>query len=230
MALDQTFFTEHFPREATAGPGGLAITAPLPSRPAQWRRAGRLIREILDDPSQTEKVFELLEAVGGRGDERTFQDFAGRPEGRGLLASKPSLVDALADRDALAALPEASFGRAYLEFAQRNGFAADGIRQANDRGLGDLNAQLDPHRRWFYDRVGAMHDLWHVLSGYGTDEAGEVALLAFSMGQGLVNRGLWLLIAAAALMAPRSDGFAYQRYLAQAWRRGRRAGPLAMIV
>lgn len=226
MALDQTFFTEHFPEEAASGRGGIAIPPPLPPRPIQWRRARRLVRELLADPSQTEKVFELLEAVGGPGDERTFQAFARRPEGRRLLAEKPSLVDVLSDREVLAALPAASLGRAYLEFAKRNGFAADGLRQANERGLGHLNVQLDPHRRWFYDRVGAVHDLWHVLSGYGTDEAGEVALLAFSMGQGLVNRGLWLLIATAAALAPKADGFAFQRYLAQAWRRGRRAGPL----
>ena len=29
-----------------------------------------------------------------------------------------------------------------------------------------------------------MHDLWHVLTGYGMDEAGEAANLAFSLGAG----------------------------------------------
>jgi ubiquinone biosynthesis protein Coq4 len=104
--------------------------------------------------------------------------------------------------------------------------AADGIEKANEQGLGRLNALLDEHRGWFFDRVGAMHGLWHVLTDYETDEAGEAALLAFSIGQGLSSRTLRLLLLAAAVLAPKSAGFAFQRYLGRALRRGRGAGPL----
>jgi ubiquinone biosynthesis protein COQ4 len=89
-----------------------------------------------------------------------------------------------------------------------------------------VNAQLDLHRRWFYERVNVMHDLWHVLTGYGTDEAGEAALLAFSSAQGLSSRAVRLLIATAVVVGPKSGGLAFQRFLAHAWRRGRRAAPL----
>jgi ubiquinone biosynthesis protein COQ4 len=184
------------------------------------------VRDLISDPDDTEKVFELFEAMGGQGDERTVQRFVSDPEGRLLLVEKPSLLEALAERDRLGSLPEQSFGRAYLRFSERNGFSVDGLLRANERGLGELNARLDPERRWFFERVNLMHDLWHVLTGYDTDAAGESALLAFSAGQGLASRTIWLLLAASMAIAPKREGFAFQRFVLQALRRGRRAAPL----
>ena len=205
----------------------LSLASPPPARPLAWRRSLRLVRALMDDPEQTDLAFELVEAVGGRGDEPLFQAFAASDAGRTLLAERPDLVAALADRAALALLPAESLGRAYLAFAEARDFAADGLQQVSDRTvIGDLNAQLDPERRWFYRRVTAMHDLWHVLTGYNTDEPGEIALLAFSLGQGLGGRGFRLLLAAAAWKEPWAHAFAFQRGLFAAWRRGRWSAPL----
>jgi ubiquinone biosynthesis protein COQ4 len=204
------------------------IAPPPAPRPLDWRRARRLVRALIDDPERTELVFELMDAVGGRGDEPLFQEFARSREGRRLLAERPALVAALDDREALRRLPDRSLGRAYLAFAEARGFAADGLQQANDRGLGAVNAELDPDRRFFYERLTAMHDLWHVLTGYGTDESGEAALLAFSLAQGIADRGVRVILAAAAWHGPWSGGFAFQRQLVAAWRRGRRSARLAL--
>jgi ubiquinone biosynthesis protein COQ4 len=178
------------------------------------------------DPTRTEHVFELFDAAGGRGDDRAFRRFAASREGQALLRERPSLRDALSDADALASLPAGSLGAAYLEFARRRGFTPQGLLDANERGLGHLNARLDPHRLYFFERANVMHDLWHVLTGYDTDEGGEAALLAFSAAQGLSSRAVRLLVATAALVAPKTGGLAFQRGLLQAWRRGRRAAPL----
>jgi ubiquinone biosynthesis protein COQ4 len=70
-----------------------------------------------------------------------------------------------------------------------------------------------------------MHDLWHALTGYGSDEAGEAAVLAFTQGQ-IPQRALAVLVAAAAWLGPWGDALAWQRYLVRAWRRGRRARAL----
>ena len=205
----------------------LSIAPPPAARPFDARRSLRIVRSLIRDPEQTELAFELFDAVGGDGDEPLFQAFAASEAGRALLALRPELVEALADREALAALPAGSFGRAYLAFAEARDFAADGLQQVSDRtAIGELNASLDPERRWFYGRVTAMHDLWHVLTGYATDEPGETALLAFSLGQGLGGRGFRLLLVAAALKGSWAAGFAYQRGLAAAWRRGRKSTPL----
>jgi ubiquinone biosynthesis protein COQ4 len=181
---------------------------------------------LIANPEATDKVFELFAAMGGKGDEASVQRFAAHPEGRQLFAEKPSLLALLADRARLQALPEESFARAYLAFSQRNGFDVDGLLKSNESGLGELNAQLDPNRRWFFERLNLMHDLWHVLTGYDTDVAGEAALLAFSAGQGLANRTIGLLLLTAMAKAPKSQGFAFQRFVLRAMRHGRRAAPL----
>jgi ubiquinone biosynthesis protein COQ4 len=205
----------------------VALAPPPAPRPLEARRALRLVRALMDDPEQTDLVFELMDAIGGAGDEPLFQAFARSEAGQALLAERPELVTALADRAALAALPAESLGRAYLAFAAARDFAADGLQQVSDQSpIGELNASLDPERRWFYRRITAMHDLWHVLTGYATDEPGEAALLAFSLGQGLGGRGFRLLLGAAAWKGPWTDAFAFQRSLAAAWRRGRRSAPL----
>jgi len=210
-------------------PGALELAPPPAARPLDWRRARRLVRALLDDPERTELVFELMDAVGGRGDEPLFQEFARSGEARRLLAERPSLVAALADHEALRRLPDGSFGSAYLAFAEARGFAADGLQQANDRGLGAVNAGLDADRRFFYQRLTGMHDLWHVLTGYGTDESGEAALLAFSLAQGIAGRGIRVILLAVAWRAPWSGGLAFQRQLVAAWRRGRRCARLALV-
>ena len=205
-----------------------ALAPPPAPRPLDWRRARRLVRELLDDPERTELVFELMDALGGEGDEPLFQEFARSREGRRLLGERPSLVAALADREALRRLPDGSLGRGYLAFAEARGFAADGLQQANDRGLGEANARLDEDRRYFYQRLTAMHDLWHVLTGYRTDESGEAALLAFSLAQGIAGRGIRVILLAAAWRGPLGGVFAFQRQLVAAWRRGRRCARLAL--
>lgn len=206
----------------------LAIAPPPPSRPLELRRALGLVRALVADPERTGLVFELIEAVGGSGDERYFQAFVASEAGRALLEERPELIDALGDRERLARMPEGSFGRAYLAFARAREFQADGLQQVSDASpVGGLNASLDPERRWFYRRVTAMHDLWHVLTGYETDEPGEARLLAFSLGQGLGGRGFRLLVLAAVWTGPWEKGFAFQRGLWRAWRNGRRCAPLA---
>jgi ubiquinone biosynthesis protein COQ4 len=200
-----------------------ALAPPLPPRPLEARRALRLLRELLRSPAETEKAFELFDALGGRGDEPIVQALAAHREGRRLFQDKPALLPHLADREGLSRLPDGSLGRAYLAFAQRNGFAADGLLDANAAGLGALNERLDPDRRWFFERVNLVHDLWHVLTGYGTDAAGEAALLAFSHAQGLRSRMIRLLLLAAMARGPMRGGFAFQRFLLAALRRGRRA-------
>ena len=136
------------------------------------------------------------------------------------------MLPLLADRERLASYPPESFGRAYLAFAERNGFAADGLVQANDRGMGGANDGLDPDRRWFFERGTLIHDLWHVLTGYETDGAGEIGLLAFSFSQGLASRPIRLLLLASLVTGPKRYGFGFQRFVFQAMRRGKRAAPL----
>lgn len=86
----------------------------------------------------------------------------------------------------------------------------------------------DPERRWYFDRMRDMHDLWHVLTGYGRDLAGESANLAFTYGQ-VRTRGIGAIVLTAAWLGPKSLDLHWQRYLFRAWRRGRGAVALSRV-
>jgi ubiquinone biosynthesis protein COQ4 len=203
----------------------LVLAAPSPALPFDWRNSLRILKELNANPDRTELVFELFDTAGGGGFERSFQRFAADPEGQRLLRERPSLVDAMADSQALAALPDGSFGRVYLDFARARDFAANGLVEINHETNEENGQNDDPHRAYYGDRVTAMHDLWHVLTDYGTDEAGEGTLLAFSLAQ-IPSRGFLLLVMLSASVLPMAPLFRCQRHLLEAWRRGRRAARL----
>ncbi len=206
---------------------GLTIAPPQPM-PIEWRRAWRAMRALLADPDRTELAFEAIAAVSARDYERLFQRFVAAPEGRRLLMERPSLLDALRDRARLRAMPAGSFGRAYAAFMDEAHLTADGLVEADHISEQVReHARVDEHREWFSDRLRDMHDLWHVLSGYGRDEAGEAANLAFSYGQ-MPFRGIALILLAAAFVEPHGNRFAWPRYLYRAWRRGRAAARLTL--
>ena len=187
--------------KAQASDAPLEIPPPPPPIVRDWKKAFTLLRVVGEDPTQTEIGIEMVEAMGGFGDHNGVQLLAATAEGRRLLRTRPCLVSAMADREALAAMQEGSLGRAYLEFAEKNGFSADGLIQARDNALGNINGDLDPYRRWFNDRMSVAHDLQHVLTGYGTDVVGEAALLSFMRGQGVPGPALLVLTTLSLLMS-----------------------------
>lgn len=197
---------------------------PAPAaRPVQWRRGWRALRSLLADPDRTDFVFELIQALGGDNGEKVFQRLVHNPDGRRLLEKRPSLIERLRDRPALEAMPEGSLGRAYARFMTAGGIDADGLVEA--AGAVPKDRDLDPQRRWFFDRLRDQHDLWHVLTGYGRDLAGEAAVLAFTHAQN-GNRGIGAIVLTAAWRGPKSLDCRWQRYLLRCWRRGRRARSL----
>ena len=206
--------------------------APRP-QPLRLRRALRELRALIAAPDETHHAMDLTYAFGTREFERTLERFVASANGRALLAERPCLLAALSDRDALARLPEDSLGRAYLAYLDRNGFRPEGLlelqREVEARWEREEGTpRLDPVRAWFRDRVLLAHDLFHVLTDYGTDDVGEATLLAFSLAQ-LGGRAPALLTLGAALEVFRARGWSWLRYDLQAWRRGRRASWLAAL-
>jgi ubiquinone biosynthesis protein COQ4 len=193
----------------------------IPARKVDWPRARRALKALIADPERTDQVFEIVRALSGRSDVRNFARLLDEPDGRRLLAERPELLPALSDREALARMPEGSLGRAYLAFMVAGDLSAGGLVDASMEG-DDGREGYSVEATWFFDRLRDMHDLWHVLTGYGRDEAGEAANLAFTFGQ-IGNLGVGLIVLAAAVLGPRGEGLHWQRYLFRAWRRGRRA-------
>ena len=193
----------------------------IPSREIDWPRARRALKVLIADPERTDQVFEIVRGLSGRTDARNFARLLDDPEGTRLLSERPDLLKVLSNREALACLPEGSLGRAYLAFMVAGDLSAGGLVDASMQG-GDEREGYSVEAIWFFDRLRDMHDVWHVLTGYGRDEAGEAANLAFTFGQ-IGNLGVGLIVLAAAVLGPRGDRFHWQRYLFRAWRRGRRA-------
>jgi ubiquinone biosynthesis protein COQ4 len=212
---------------STATASLLPPVAPAPPRNrVQWGRARTALRSLVADPERTEQVFELIDALAGESGERHFQRFLRHPNAPRLLAEKPDLLAALSARHLLRALPEGSLGRVYAAFMSDQDLSADGLVEASEDVERQREAAIDPDRDWFYTRLRDMHDLWHVLTDYGRDLAGEAANLAFTYAQ-TRNRGIGAIVGAAALLGPKSIDCHWQRYLLRAWRRGRRAQLLA---
>jgi ubiquinone biosynthesis protein COQ4 len=211
-----------------------ALPPPPPTRPVEWWRAVQAVRTLIAHPEQTEKAFEVFLALQGDQEEQIFQRAVASPSGARLAACRPALLDRLLDRAGLEALPEASFGRAYVAYLDRTGFDPAGLvklkgeMEAYAESVGEALPALDATREWFRVRGILLHDLWHVLTDYGTDEVGEAALLAFSYAQ-LPGRANRLLVFGAALRGTVEAGVGFTRYLYQAWRRGRRAVWLATL-
>ena len=190
--------------------------------PLRWRKVFRILRDLRTSEDQVDAGMQLVDAVGGSGGERTFQRFARQPEGRYLLRTRPDLVSLLADREALAAMPEGSLGRAYLDFAEENGIAADSLVEQNNAFKRE-GGKSEPYREWFWSRFTATHDLLHVLTGCAPTPEGEMTLLAFSQAQN-PQRGLLFLLALGSL-GTLTRGTVHYRHF-RAWRAGKRAAKL----
>ncbi|WP_158501851.1 Coq4 family protein [Vitiosangium sp. GDMCC 1.1324] len=146
------------------------------------RRAFRAARILANDPDDLPQVFTIIESLSLDTMQRIASGFRRSESGRALLAKKPDIVDVLADRAALARLPEGSLGRAYLDFVERENISAQGIRDAAAKGA-TLDKTLPAPLDWVHARMRDTHDLWHAATGYHGDVLGETALLAFSLAQ-----------------------------------------------
>ena len=92
------------------------------------------------------------------------------------------------------------------------------MQAASEAARGEV--PLDSELEWFGRRQRDLHDVFHVLTGYGRDLRGEVACLAFTFAQ-TWNTGLGYLV----FRALRDAGWNSElgRLARQAFRRGRRS-------
>ena len=183
------------------------------------RKALRAARALAADPDDLPQVFTIIEALSGNTLEKVTKRMADSPVGRRLMSERPDIVDRLADRAALARLPEGSLGRAYLAFVEREKISAEGIRAAAKQGMTNrdpMPAPLD----WVHARMRDTHDLWHAATGYSGDLLGETALLAFTFAQSW-NPAIGLVLGIGFTKTP--GGVAARRTILDGFRRGFKA-------
>jgi len=193
------------------------------SRRRQWWRASKAIVRLAMKTEDTTQVFEILHALGGDNTERVYRRMRALPEGQRLLRDKPLLNALLCDGPWLAAQPEGSLARLYLQFMTEGGITPEGLLTAQEAAAAHDETPLveaDADRFYIGHRLIEMHDLWHVLTGYGRDDTGELANLWFSYGQ-FAHLGMGFIAFMGTLDGPRRRS--WFRFMRRAYQRGRQA-------
>jgi ubiquinone biosynthesis protein Coq4 len=143
----------------------------MKTNPLRIAQAARAFVRITVNPSRLNEVFNLSHAVA---DPSVLQSIADEvrksPTGAQALAEKPRLKIDLAG---LRHLPEGTLGRVFADKMDAMGL--------DPAALPTLPANDDAEfvRAHLYDT----HDLWHAVTGFHTDVAGELGLQAFYAAQ-----------------------------------------------
>lgn len=128
---------------------------------------------LSQDPNRLEQVFE----IGDQGEnQKIFQEVFAfvtkEPQGARAFREMPRIGDI--DLQELAKLPEGTLGRVFADHMISNGLDPKAIPVPHIEP-GDL--------RYVKAHLRETHDVWHVVTGFNTDVAGEIGLQAFYLAQ-----------------------------------------------
>ena len=188
-------------------------------RPLVARRA---MKKLRDSPDDTAQAIRVIGALSGNSGKRAFRRFSRSPGGQRILRDKRDLFSVMNDVQRLRAMPEGSLGRAVADWYQLEELSAQGLADASEAAFsegGPRRAQLSSDEDLFSKRLLDLHDVFHVLTGYGRDLLGELAVLAFTIPQ-IKNAGIAYLV----LDVLKSSGWnsTMGKLIRQAFQRGRR--------
>ncbi|HEX2685432.1 MAG TPA: Coq4 family protein [Kofleriaceae bacterium] len=184
----------------------------------RWKRAISALRKILADPDRTDQVLEFLSLINSRvaADARVERYFAD-PAVHKLYDEQRAIDSRTLDLDVLAALPEGTLGHAYATFLRSRGLTPE-VFDGSPPGISD------PRLSYLIQRMRQTHDLWHVVTGCGTDPAGEIALQAFTFAQVRAPGNAILAVTGALRGIRQTPGI--MRDVIALYRRGVRASAL----
>jgi ubiquinone biosynthesis protein COQ4 len=183
--------------------------------------AFRAFRKLVRDKEDTTQVFEIMRALTGRSGARGYNRMLGTVEGGRQAYLRDELAHRLDDPLWLARFAPGTVGATYRSFREARGFTADGLAATAREVTPEIDA---PHPVvWYSRRLRDVHDIWHVLTGYGTDALGEACVVSFSFAQ-TRNLGFGFIGWGAAREIQRENpSVPARRAVLQAWRNGRRA-------
>lgn len=149
------------------------------------------LAEIVRDPQATDKVVDVAMDISQEAQVFGAPEFLDDPrlEGRGHHMPEQHI-----DLEALGALPEGTLGRAYADYMRAHGFTVESL----NRGGHDFEfSHMLVH-------LSTSHDIWHVLTNFNPEPAGEAGLQAFGLAQ--FDKRFAPVILAAVLL----NGLLYQ--------------------
>lgn len=160
--------------------------------PVRPLRAFKCWLNSFTNPNDTKSALLMQIYLHGGEHELVYQKFRQHPVGQQVIARGLPLSDVLYDKARLRAMVEGSLGRAYIDFLD--------AEKIDTQSLDELYLELDPswerlddERKLVLGRARGMHDLWHVVLGYGRDVCGEFQIMVF-MSEQIANRSFRLVI------------------------------------
>jgi ubiquinone biosynthesis protein COQ4 len=174
-----------------------------------------------------DQTFRFVFSLAGPTVKAHFDAFVATETGARLIKERPNIVAIQNDREALAAMPEGSFGRAYLDYVNQAGMADAGyFERKADVAACAAQFGWDEDVVWHVDRQAALHDIFHVLGGYDQSVEGEMGVFEFTAGQYPELPFLNALFAPFPLFPPRFRPVPWLQYLSRAYKHGRDAEPI----
>lgn len=188
----------------------------MPS-PLQYVKALRSFVRLVRDPTRLEEVFVLAESV--ETDEaaaRVAEVFQKDPRSARVLRERPRLGEV--DLAKLAKLPEGTLGRVFADAMIRMSLDPKDILVPEV-----VKSDFDYVRA----HLRETHDVWHPVTGFETDVAGELGLQAFYLAQFQAPLSALLLMVGFAntLFYGMEDRDRRMREIARGWLIGKRAEP-----
>jgi len=132
------------------------------------------------DKEDTSQVFAIMHALNGEATKVDYIRLLATPDGGRIAYQRLELSEKLMDEAWRSSFPPGSVGAAYHDFLETEHLSAAGMIDESHKGIPPEELdQFHPYA-WFFRRIRDVHDVWHVLTGYGRDALGEMCLVAFS--------------------------------------------------
>lgn len=191
-------------------------------------RAARALRRLLADKEDTAAVFELMRSLSGRAVPNGYARLLKSAEGGRIAYERQEFAELLSDKAWLARFGPGTVGAAYRDFIAPRGLSAQGLADESRKGE---DTQIDAAHpfAWYGRRVRDVHDVWHVLTGYGTDGLGEACLVGFSYMQTKSLGFAVIARAAQSRMRALRSTLPYAAAVDEGFRNGKRAAWLPAV-
>jgi ubiquinone biosynthesis protein COQ4 len=163
-----------------------------------WARALRALRRLFKNKEDTAEVFEIMFALNGRAYAADYARLLASEEGGRIAYERVEFADRLLDAEWVDGFPPGSVGAAYREFQSVRHLSVRGLIDESHKGVPARELDRRHPYAWWFRRIRDLHDVWHVLTGYGSDALGEMCLAAFAYQE--VRGAGWALIVAGGFL------------------------------
>ena len=145
-----------------------------------WRAASEALKKLTTNKEDTAQVYAIMHALNGHAYELGYIRLLESPEGGRLAYERVELAEKLEDPAFCASFPPGSVGDAWRKFLETGHLSVEGLVDESHKGVPPEELDEQHPYMWFFRRYRDIHDILHVLTGYGRDSLGELCLLAFS--------------------------------------------------